>query len=254
MILAIDIGNSNIVLGVFKEENLLFIARLATDPKKTSDELAVQIKSVLKLHNVKLSDIDGAALSSVVPQITAAAEGAVKMLTGKKPFTVGAGIKTGMNILIDNPAQLGSDILVDCVAAASLYPLPCIVADMGTATVMTVVTKPKNIIGGVIIPGVKTSLSALVERTAQLPQVSIEVPKKPIGSNTVDCMKSGIVYGTAGMIDGIIERFEEELGEKCFVVATGGMSPEIVKHTRHKIEYNQTLLLRGLYILYNKNL
>ena len=253
MLLAIDIGNSNTVIGVFSGDELSFISRTATDSKKTPDECAVVIRSILNLHGVSIEDITGCGLSSVVPQLTKSMEEAIVILTGRKPFTVCSGIKTGMNILIDNPSQLGSDIIVDCVAACSIYPLPLIVIDMGTATVVTAVVPPKNIIGCAIVPGVMTSLSALVERTAQLPQVSIEVPSKPIGTNTVDSMRSGIVYGNAGMLDGIIDKFEEQLGTSCFVVATGGMSAEIHKHTRHEIHHDPYLLLKGLKILYDKN-
>ena len=162
-------------------------------------------------------------------------------------------MKTGINIGIDNPAQLGSDILVDSVAAAALYPKPIIVADLGTATTMTVINSKNTIIGGAIMAGVKTSLNALTDSTALLQQVSIEAPKKSIGSNTVECMKSGAVLGSACMIDGMIDRFNEELGEECYVVATGGLSEIIARHTKHKILCNPNLLLQGLYILYKKN-
>ena len=221
---------------------------------RTSDETAVQLKAVLSIHDIDINLIDGAIISSVVPLITGPLSSAIKILTGKKPLVVGPGMKTGINIGIDNPAQLGSDLLVDSVAASALYPKPLIVADMGTATTLTVVNDKNTIIGGAILPGVRTSLNALTANAAQLQQISIEPPKKAIGSNTIDCMKSGAVLGNASMLDGMIDRFNEELGMECFVVATGGLSEVISQHTKHKIVYNPNLLLEGLYILYKKNI
>ncbi|MBO5148000.1 MAG: type III pantothenate kinase [Clostridia bacterium] len=254
MVLAIDVGNTNIVIGVFDGDKLCFIARMASDQNRTSDETAVQLKAVLSIYDINISLIDGAIVSSVVPMITEPLSNAIKILIGKKPLVVGPGMKTGINISIDNPAQLGSDLLVDSVAASALYPKPLIVADMGTATTLTVVNDKNSIIGGAILPGVKTSLNALTSNTAQLQQISIEAPKKAIGSNTVDCMRSGTVLGNASMLDGMIDRFNEELGAECFVVSTGGLAEVISRHTKHKVIYNPNLLLEGLYILYKKNI
>ena len=254
MVLTIDVGNTNIVVGVYDEEKLLFISRLASDQNRTADETAVQLKAVLSIHYINIDSIDGAIISSVVPLITEPLSMAIKLLTGKKPLVVGPGMKTGINIGIDNPAQLGSDLLVDSVAASALYPKPVIVADMGTATTLTVITEKNTIIGGAILPGVRTSLNALTARAAQLQQVSIEPPKKAIGSNTIDCMKSGVVLGNASMLGGMIDRVNQELGTECFVVATGGLSEIISQHTKYKIVYNPNLLLEGLYILYKKNI
>lgn len=211
------------------------------------------IKSVLENYGTYISDVKDAIISSVVPYLTQACSQAIYILTGKYPFVVEPGIKTGINILIDNPAQLGSDLLVDSVAAASMYPKPVIIIDMGTATTLSVVNEKNGMIGGAIMPGVRISVDALSERTAQLPHINIEAPKKAIGTNTIDCMKSGVVLGNAAMIDGMIDRFEEELGQKCFVVATGGLAEEVCLHTKHKILYNKNLILEGLYILYKKN-
>lgn len=254
MILAIDVGNTNIVVGVYDGDKLCFISRLASDQNRTSDETAVQLKAVLSIHEIDIKLIDGAIISSVVPMITEPLSKAICVLTGNTPLVVGPGMKTGINIGIDNPAQLGSDLLVDSVAASALYPKPLIVADMGTATTLTVVNDKNTIIGGAILPGVRTSLNALTSNTAQLPQISIDAPKKIIGSNTIDCMKSGAVYGNASMLDGMIDRINDELGAECFVVATGGLAEVISQHTRHKIVYNPNLLLEGLYILYKKNM
>ena len=252
MVLTIDVGNSNIVVGVYENDKLRFISRLASDQNRTADETAVHLKAILSIHEIRIAGIDGAIISSVVPLITEPLASAIQLLTGKRPLIVGPGMKTGINIGIDNPAQLGSDLLVDSVAASALYPKPIIVADMGTATTLSVITDKNTIIGGAILPGVRTSLNALTAKTAQLQQVSIEAPKKAIGSNTIDCMKSGVVFGNASMLDGMIDRINEELGKECFVVATGGLSEVISQHTRHKVVYNPNLLLEGLYILYQK--
>ncbi|MBO5077743.1 MAG: type III pantothenate kinase [Clostridia bacterium] len=253
MVLTIDIGNSNIVLGVFDRRELLFTARISTDINKTADELAVMMNEIFTIRKLDSAAISGSIISSVVPALTSAMSTAAELITGKAPFLVAPGIKTGLNIRIDNPAQLGSDLLVDCVAAAAMYPKPVIVADMGTATTLSVVDEGNNMLGGAIMPGVRTALNALISKTAQLPQISIDSPKKAIGTNTNDSMRSGIVLGSAGMLDGMIERFEEELGREAFVVATGGLSGEICKHTRKKILHNPDLLLQGLYILYLRN-
>ena len=240
MILAIDIGNSNVVLGAFEKAELKFISRISTDIDKTADEISVMINEIFTIRGIDRAEIKGSVLSSVVPALTQPMVQAIELLTGTPPFIVAPGIKTGLNIRIDNPAQLGSDLLVDCVAASTLYPKPVIVVDMGTATTMSVVDRKNNMLGGVIMPGVRTALNALISKTAQLPQISIERPEKTIGTNTND-------------IDGMIERFEEELGEEAFVVATGGLSGEISRHMKKKVEHNPTLLLQGLYILYRKN-
>lgn len=253
MILTIDIGNSNLVIGAFNDDKLRFVARISSDRNKTIDELAVLIKSVMQNYGADSSQIKDAIISSVVPSLTSSCQEAILLLTGKYPIVVGPGIKTGINILIDNPAQLGSDLLVDAVAAASMYPKPLIVIDMGTATTLSVVDENNHMLGGAIIPGVKLAVNALSEKTAQLPHINIEAPKKAIGTNTVDSMKSGVVFGTASMLDGMIDRYEEELGKKCFIVATGGLAKEVTKHMKHEVIYNRDIILEGLYILYQKN-
>ncbi len=254
MVLTIDVGNSNIVVGVYEADRLRFISRIASEQNRTADETAVLLKAVLSIHDIDIHSIDGAIISSVVPLITEPLAKSICLLTGKNPLIVGPGMKTGINIGIDNPAQLGSDLLVDSVAASALYPKPIIVADMGTATTLSVITEKNTIIGGAILPGVRTSLNALTAKAAQLQQVSIEAPKRTIGSNTIDCMKSGVVFGNASMLDGMIDRINEELGAECFVVATGGLSEVISQYTKHKVVHNPNLLLEGLYILYKKNI
>lgn len=253
MILTVDAGNSHIVMGAFQEDTLQFVGKISSHRHQTADELAVQMQAVLALHGVELPAIRGSILSSVVPQTTRALVEAIRFLTKKAPLLVGPGIRTGIHILIDNPAQLGGDLLVDCVAAASLYPKPLIVIDMGTATSLSVVNEKNCMIGGAIAPGFALSLEALSAGTAQLPYISADAPKKAIGTNTIDCMRSGIVLGTASMLDGMIARFEEELQQTCFVVATGTAAQEICRHTKREIHYNPNLLLEGLYLLYQKN-
>ena len=253
MVLAVDIGNTNIVIGVFQNENLKFIARVETNKSMTTDEYSVKLKGILELYNVDIKSVDGAIVSSVVPPLTKALMDSVKRLIGKTPLIVGPGIKTGLNILIDNPAQLGSDLVVDSVAALAKYPRPIVIIDMGTATTISVLSATGSFIGGVIYPGVRISLDALSDRTAQLPHISIDAPVKVVGTNTIDCMKSGLVFGNAAMVDGMIDQIEAEIGTIATVVATGGLSEEIVKHCHHTIINNGNLLLEGLYLLYNKN-
>ena len=222
MILAIDMGNTNIVIGCIDSERTWFVERLTTSHDKTGTEYAINIKNILEIHQIKPAQIEGAILSSVVPPLNAAISSAVKKILGYHPMLVSSGIKTGMNILMDNPKTVGSDMIVDAVAAIREYPAPIIIIDMGTATTMSVVDRAGNYIGGVILPGLYVSLDSLSSKTAQLPSISLDIPKKVIGKNTVDCMRSGAMYGNAGMIDGIIERMEDELGETATVIATGG--------------------------------
>lgn len=253
MILAVDIGNSNIVLGCIDEKNIYFVARIATDPLKSSDQYAVEIKNIVELYGLSLSKIDGSIISSVVPPLSNTVKESVRMITNKKTLVVAPGLKTGLNILMDNPAQLGSDLVVVSVAALSEYENSLIIIDMGTATTMSVIDKNRNYIGGAIIPGVKLSIDALSSRTAQLPHISLEPPKKIIGKNTIECMTSGCICGNAAILDGMIERIEEELGYPTTVIATGGLSQFIVPLCKHKITYDENLLLKGLYIIYKKN-
>ena len=202
---------------------------------------------------IDVADIEGAILSSVVPPLNSVILTAVEKVTGIRPLLVGSGMKTGMNILMDNPKSVGSDQIVDAVAASHEHPLPLIVIDMGTATTMCVVDKHRNYIGGIILPGLKVSLDSLSSKTAQLPYISLEVPDRVIGKNTIDCMRAGIIFGNVDMIDGIIDRMERELGQPATVVATGGLSRFITPMCRHKIICDDALLLKGLLILYQKN-
>jgi len=254
MILAVDIGNTNIVVGLLDKTNIINSARLATDKKKTDMDFLIQLKLMLSVFKVKDTEIEGSILSSVVPELTNQILNALKLLLNKKPLVIGPGIKTGLNIKIDNPQTLGSDRVCDAVCVIEEYKVPAIIIDMGTATTISVIDKNKNHIGGMIIPGIKTSLDSLSTNASQLPYISLDDPKVLIGKNTIDCMKSGIVYGNVALVDGLIDRIKEELGNDYVVIATGGLSKLIIKHSKHNIIYDENLLLKGLYYIYNKNI
>ena len=253
MILAIDIGNTNIVLGCMEHDRILVEARMATDLLKTSDQYCVELKNLLNLYKVDLQAIEGVIISSVVPPVLNSCRTAVRKLTGKTPMIVGPGIRTGLNIQMENPAQIGSDLIVAAVAALSRFEPPLIIIDMGTATTMTVIDREARVLGGAIIPGVGISLEALANGTSQLPHISLDAPKKCISTDTVEAMRSGSVYGTAAMLDGMIERMEAELGEPAAVIATGGLGGCIIPYCRREITYDKNLLLNGLWALYQKN-
>lgn len=253
MILAIDIGNTNIVFGGFLDDKLEFVARIETNVTKTEDEYATKILSVMELHRVQKSEIKGAIISSVVPPLNTIMKKAISFAYGVDAILVGPGIKTGINIHCDNPSSVGADLICACVAAHHIYGSPSLVIDMGTATKMMVVDKTGAFIGVSIIPGVSIGLKALASGTAQLPQISLEAPKSVIGKNTIDCMRSGVVFGNASLIDGMIDRFNEEMGEELKVYATGGLAPTIVSHCKHDITLDADMVLKGLNILYKKN-
>lgn len=253
MILAIDIGNTNIVIGCCDDEKIYFIERLSTNIPKTELEYAISFKNVLEIYGIDPAQIEGGIISSVVPPITNIVRSSAEKVLGKPVKIVGPGVKTGLNILMDNPAQVGSDRIVNAVAAINEYPVPLIIIDMGTATTFCVVDDKKNYIGGMILPGVRISLDALTSRTSQLSRISIEAPKKTIGKNTIDCMKSGIIHGNAACIDGMVQRIEKELGQKATVLATGGLAKKIVPYCEQEIVIDDELLLKGLRLIYNKN-
>ena len=253
MILAIDIGNTNIVLGCMEEGKCIFVERLSTVRTKTELEYEIDIKNVLDIYHIKRSELKGGIISSVVPQITTVVKLAVEKILGGEVLVVGAGIKTGLNIRIDNPAQLGSDLVVDSVAAIAEYPAPMLVFDMGTANTVCVIDKNKNYIGGMIYPGIGVSLDSLTANASQLGGIGIEAPGHIIGKNTVECMKSGVIYSSAAAIDGIIDRLVEEMNGDVTVIATGGLAKKIVPFCRRKIILDDNLLLKGLEIIYRKN-
>ena len=253
MLLAIDIGNTNLVIGCIHDDKILFKARIATDRTRTSDQYGVEIKSMLEAYGVKRSDIEDCIISSVVPPVFNSVRTGVIKIIGKQPMVVGPGLKTGLNIHVDVPSQVGSDRIVIAVAALAEYKAPLLLMDLGTATTIESVEPDNVYMGGVIIPGVRVSLDALTSRAAQLPGISLDQPKQVIGKNTVDCMRSGMMYGTAAMIDGLVERMEEELGHRCTLIATGGLAQFITPLCRREIILEKDLLLKGLNIIYKKN-
>lgn len=253
MILAIDIGNSTIVIGCVEGEEILFRGRVNTDRVKTSDQYCVDLKTLLEIYEMPLEQIEGTIIASVVPQVLNSVQAAVRKLTGKNALVVGPGLKTGLNILLDNPAQMGADLVASGVAALREHKPPLIVIDMGTATTMSVLDRNGAHIGGCVCPGVRLSMDALTRNTSLLPGIQLDQPKKAIGRNTADAMRSGIMMGTAAMLDGMIDRFQEELGDTCTVVATGGIGRFILPLCRHEILYDRDLILKGLAILYREN-
>lgn len=253
MLLAIDIGNTNLVIGCMENDKIVFKARIATDRTRTSDQYGVEIKNMIEAYGVHVTDLDDCIISSVVPPVFNSVKTGVIKVIGKQPMVVGPGLKTGLNIHVDVPSQVGSDRIVIAVAALVEYKAPMLLLDMGTATTIEVVEPDNLYMGGVIFPGVKISLEALTSRAAQLPAISLDQPKNVIGKNTVDCMRSGMMYGTAAMIDGLIDRMEEELGHQCTIIATGGMAQFITPLCKREIILEKELLLKGLNIIYKKN-
>ena len=253
MILAIDVGNSNIVIGGMEGDEIVFEARLRTEATKTSDQYCVDLKILLDVYGVNVADIEGSIIASVVPQVLNSMQTAVKKLTGKQSLVVGPGLKTGLNILLENPSQTGADLVVGCVAALREHKPPIIIIDMGTATTMVVLDKNGALIGGCICPGIKISMDALTNGTALLPGLQLDQPKKAIGRNTIDCMRSGIMMGTACMLDGMVARMEEELGYPTTVIATGGIGKFVTPMCKTPMVYDKDLLIKGLAALYRDN-
>ncbi len=253
MILTVDIGNSNIVFGGVEGNEIAFEARICTDPTKTSDEYCVDLKILLEVNHVQVPQIEGAIISSVVPQVLNSVKTAIRKLTGKDSLVVGPGLKTGLNILLENPGQTGADLVVADVAALREHKPPLIVVDMGTATTIAVLDKNGAHIGGCVCPGVKISLDALTQRTALLPGIQLDRPKCAIGRNTVDAMRSGVMLGAACMLDGMIARMEEELGYETTVIATGGIARFVVPLCRKPMIYDKNLITKGLAALYRDN-
>lgn len=251
MLLAVDVGNTNIVLGVLDHEKMVCSGRLSTNVNETEIEYSMKIKTFLEVNDV--TNIDGAIISSVVPALVRTLLKSVKLVCGVDALVVGPGIKTGLNIKLDNPAEMGADIVVGDVAVINKYPLPAIVFDFGTATTASVIDKTGAHIGGAIMCGIKTAINSLSSGTAQLPQVDISAPSRVIGRNTIDAMKCGSVVGTAAMLEGLVARFEKELGEKATVVVTGALGKAIAKEANLDVIVDEDLLIDGLRIIYEKN-
>lgn len=254
MILAVDIGNTNIKIGAWDNDKLVFVSRLQTNTLKTQDEYAVNLVDIFSLNDCNASQFDGAIISSVVPPISLPFRSAVStVLHTDRVYLVSPGLKTGLNIKIDNPATLGGDMVCCAVAAIAKYPLPCIIASLGTATAIFAIDASGACVGGSIAPGVFMSIEALAQKTAQLPHISLDSPGNIIGTNTVDCMKSGAVYGTAYMLDGMLKHMNAELGGSATLVSCGGLAQFIIEYCDEDIIFDDTLVLEGLKIIYEKN-
>lgn len=253
MLLCTDVGNTNIKFALYENDKIILKLRFATDSRKTDDDFTAELHTVFMINGVEINRIDGSIISSVVPKVTSPLCNAIRKLTGIDTIVVGPGVKSGLDLRIDNPSSLGADILCMCVAAKELYPCPAVVIGLGTATTIVYLNEKKCYCGGAITAGVNISLDALTTGGALLPSVDLIPPKKAICTNTEDCIKSGIIYGTACMLDGMIERFNEETGFSSTVIATGGLAQTIVKSCKNKIIINDDLVLEGLRIIYNKN-
>ena len=258
MILALDAGNTNICVGCIEEGQVKMTARIATDRRKTEDEYAGVLEAVLQMKGVDPDALEGAIICSVVPPVNRCLSLAVEMVTGRTPLMVKPGLKTGLALRVDNPEGLGSDRIADTVAASTLYGGTVIVIDMGTMTTLSVVNGNKEFLGGVICPGIRLSQQALADNTSQLPAIGLEAPDRAIGRSTVECMKSGVIFGTAAMVDGLIAGIRRELMEKgeqgpVQVVMTGGISRFIAPYCWESVAVDPDLLLKGLWILYQKN-
>ena len=254
MILAITIENTNTIVGCFKEKELLFVESISTNHTRTELEYVMSIHCMFDIHGYKIADVEGAIVSSVVPPVTNVLNAAVKRLIGKDALVIGPGVKTGLNIATDNPAQVGSDLVANAVSGIMQYEAPMIIVNMGSATTFSVIDDRKHYIGGMIFPGLKMSSDSLTKGTAQLPGISLEKPKKVIGSNTIESMKSGLIYGTASLIDGCISKIEKELKKPVkTIVATGANAKYILPYCEKKMNLNDNLLLEGLRFIYEKN-
>ena len=252
MLLTADVGNTNIKISIFDEDKLISKFRFSTDKSKTSDEFAVELYSFFLIYGLNAKKVDASIISSVVPAVTYPLRVAIQTVTGAKSLIVGPGLKTGMDLKIDHPETLGGDIVCGCVGAFEKYGGPLVMIFMGTATVIAYVDENKSYHGGAIAPGAGISLDALTNHGALLPSVDFKAPRKAIMTNTVDCIRSGVMFGTSCMLDGMIERFFEEAGSKCQIIATGGLAPMMIKNCKHNILFDEDIILEGLHYIYQK--
>ena len=253
MILTIDIGNSTITLGGVQGDEIRFECRINTDRVKTSDTYCIDLKTLFEIYGVELGTIEGVIIASVVPQVLNSVRTAIRKLLGTEPLVVGPGLKTGLHIKLENPGQMGADLVAAGVAALREHKPPLVIIDMGTATTMSVLDPEGAHLGGCVCPGLRISLEALTGRTSLLPGIQLDSPRQAIGRNTADAMRSGIMYGNAAMLDGMIDRFREETGWDFTVVATGGLAKRVVPLCRHRIVYDRHLIIKGLAALYRDN-
>lgn len=253
MLLTADVGNTNIKLGIFSGDRLCRKLRFSTNDKMTRDEFAVELYTFFQIYGIDYKMIDGSIISSVVPKVTGPLNEAIEIVTDIRSMVIGPGLRTGMDLKIDRPETLGGDIVCGCVGAFEKYGGPLIVIFMGTATVISYVDGSCAYRGGIIAPGAGISLDALTSKGALLPAVDLKAPKKAICTNTVDCIRSGIMNGTCCMLDGMIDKFMQETGKECRLVATGGFAPMIIRHCTHKIKFEENVILEGLRIIYGRN-
>lgn len=253
LLLTLDVGNTNITLGVYDGDQLLFVSRIATKPARMEDQYAAELLAILRLYGVEPDEIDGAALSSVVPRLTDSLSKAIYRIWHVKPFVVSSATVPEVTVAAGVSNELGADLIVGAVAAKQLYPSPSIVIDMGTATTLTGINADGDVCGVIIIPGMGTSLDALTNGAAQLSSVSLQAPPNVLGTNTMECIQSGMIFGTSCMLDGLCDRIEEEIGEPCTVVATGGLAGMVIEHCQRRIVYSDTLLLDGLKLIWENH-
>ena len=253
MILTIEIGNSTITLGGVEGEDIRFECRINTDRVKTSDTYCIDLKTLFEIYGIELSSIEGVIIASVVPQVLNSVRTAIRKLLGKEPIVVGPGIKTGLDIRLENPGQMGAGLVAADVAALAEHKPPLIIIDMGTATTMTVLDPKGAHLGGCLCPGLKISLDALTAKTSLLPGIQLDSPDRAVGRSTADAMRSGVMFGNAAMLDGMIDRFQAETGWDFTILATGGLAKHVVPLCRHEIVYDRHLIIKGLVKLYREN-
>lgn len=256
MVLALDIGNTNICIGGLQGDRcqqVAFMARMVTRPRCTADEYTAELKFLLARLGFDRTACEGVIVCSVVPVLVRPLCEAAQRLTGHEPLVVRHTMRTGLTFAVDAPERVGCDRIADAAAAAALYPLPCMTVDLGTATTYNVIDREGRFLGGFIVPGVMTSLRAISSGTAQLPPIAPQAPEQLIGRNTEQCLNNGAIFGTAAMLDGLAERVQAELGEPLTVVATGGLAPSILPCCRIQAHYDADLLLKGLGLLYTAN-
>lgn len=255
MLLCIDIGNTNTVIGIFRKEELLASFRIESNLYQTADEYGIKLLEMFKYHSLDALDVEGVIISSVVPILDSTYEKMIAKYFNKKPLFVGPGIKTGIKITTDNPKQVGADIIVGAVASHHKYGAPVIIIDMGTAITFFYVDKKKELVGGIIAPGVKTSFKSLISNTSKLEEVKMNQPLNIIGRDTIACIQSAMIYGTSAMIDGVIRKMKEEIGlDNIKVVLTGGEAKMLHQYLEEDVIYDENIIIEGLKIIYQKNL
>lgn len=253
MFLVVDVGNTNIVLGIYRGRELLHHFRIGTNRQSTVDEYGVLIYDLFQMSKIDVRGIEGVIISSVVPPLMHVLEELCEKYLHRKPLIVGPGIKTGLNLRYENPREVGADRIVNAVAAIEQYGGPLVVVDFGTATTFDCVDAKGNYLGGAIVPGIGISTEALYQRASKLPRIELEKPKKVIGRNTVHAMQAGIIFGYAGQVDGIVERIRREMEAEPKVIATGGLAELIASEASTIQEVNPWLTLEGLRLIYERN-